>query len=44
VIKELEKEIKGNTNAKKVFLALVEALEELGPKEILSSRNHVLML
>lgn len=42
VMKELEKEIKGNSEAKKIFLALVETLEELGPREFSSSRNKPL--
>ncbi|MBP6218070.1 MAG: hypothetical protein KA436_05750 [Oligoflexales bacterium] len=42
VLKELEKEIKGNSEARKIFLALVETLEELGPKEFVSSRNKAL--
>ena len=42
VMKELEKEIKGNSEARKIFLALVETLEDLGPREFASSRNKPL--
>ena len=42
MMKELEKEIKGNSEARKIFLALVETLEDLGPREFTSSRNKPL--
>lgn len=42
LVKELEKEIRGNKQAMKHFLAMVETLEALGPSGFISSRNKSL--